>query len=113
MREAYANRDKREDSADPENPTLPPEAWEGAVIGKYYRPLKTPISLRLDADVLGWLKSEGAGYQARINAILRESMEQATAPRLGLATKRRGPVPTIKKTSRRNRRLKGGSHGRP
>jgi uncharacterized protein (DUF4415 family) len=74
MREAYAKRDKRQDSTDPENPTLPPEAWEGAIIGKYYRPLKTPIALRIDADVLAWLKSQGAGYQGRINAILRARM---------------------------------------
>jgi len=74
MREAYAKRDKRQDSTDPENPTLPPEAWDGAAIGKYYRPVKTPIALRLDADVLAWLKSQGAGYQGRINAILRERM---------------------------------------
>ena len=34
-------------------------------------PPKTAISLRLDADVLAWLKAEGPGYQTRINAILR------------------------------------------
>ena len=46
-----------------------------AVIGKFYRPIKKPVTIRLDADVLGWLKSKGSGYQTRINAILRRTME--------------------------------------
>jgi uncharacterized protein (DUF4415 family) len=33
-------------------------------------PPKTAISLRVDADVLAWLKTQGPGYQTRINAIL-------------------------------------------
>jgi uncharacterized protein (DUF4415 family) len=76
MREAYRKRDRRQDSRDPENPTLPPAAWQNAVIGKYYRPLKTAVSVRVDRDVLAWLKAQGSGHLARINAILRERMEQ-------------------------------------
>ncbi len=38
------------------------------------RPVKTHTSLRIDADVLAWLKSQGKGYQTRINLILREAM---------------------------------------
>ncbi len=34
-------------------------------------PSKTPITLRLDSDVLTWFKSFGPGYQTRINAVLR------------------------------------------
>jgi len=34
-------------------------------------PSKTSISLRVDADVLEWLKAQGPGYQTRINAVLR------------------------------------------
>lgn len=34
-------------------------------------PPKTAISLRLDSDVLSWFKSQGPGYQTRINAVLR------------------------------------------
>lgn len=34
-------------------------------------PPKTSISLRVDQDVLDWFKSQGAGYQTRINAVLR------------------------------------------
>lgn len=38
-------------------------------------PPKESISLRVDADVLSWLKSQGPGYQTRINAILRAFKE--------------------------------------
>ena len=38
-------------------------------------PAKASISLRLDADVLEWLKAQGPGYQTRINAILRAFKE--------------------------------------
>ncbi|MDA1312406.1 MAG: BrnA antitoxin family protein [Acidobacteria bacterium] len=47
-----------------------------AIIGKFYRPIKKPVTVRLDADVLGWLKSKGVGYQTRINALLRHAMEK-------------------------------------
>ena len=80
IRKAYAERDPSQDHADPEAPVLPPEAWEGAVIGKYYRPIKTQISFRIDNDVLAWLKSQGEGHLSRINRILREHMEAARKP---------------------------------
>ena len=38
-------------------------------------PPKQPVTLRLDADVLGWFKSQGQGYQTRINKLLRSYME--------------------------------------
>ena len=38
-------------------------------------PPKASISLRVDADVLDWLKAQGPGYQTRINAILRAFKE--------------------------------------
>lgn len=36
--------------------------------------MKTQISVRIDRDVLDWLKSQGEGYQTRINQLLREQM---------------------------------------
>ena len=72
-RRAYATRDRRLDR-DPDAPQLPPEYWSNAVIGKYYRPLKTQISFRIDNEVLDWLKSKGGGHLSRINEILREHM---------------------------------------
>ena len=38
-------------------------------------PRKAAISLRLDADVLDWFRAQGAGYQTRMNAVLRAYME--------------------------------------
>ncbi len=49
--------------------------WRGAVVGKFYRPIKKPVTIRVDADVLAWLKRKGSGYQTRINKLLREAME--------------------------------------
>jgi len=40
----------------------------------FYRPIKKPVTLRLDADVIAWFKAEGPGYQTRINRVLREVM---------------------------------------
>ncbi|MGA2078217.1 MAG: BrnA antitoxin family protein [Terriglobia bacterium] len=44
-------------------------------------PAKKQLSIRLDADVLDWLKSQGRGYQTRINRILRAAMEGQPARR--------------------------------
>jgi uncharacterized protein (DUF4415 family) len=49
--------------------------WSMAAVGKFYRPIKKPLTIRLDADVLAWLKGAGSGYQTRINALLRRAME--------------------------------------
>ncbi len=45
-------------------------------IGDLYRPLKKPITVRLDADVLAWFKKDGKRYQTRINQALRKVMER-------------------------------------
>ena len=56
---------------------IPPVTdWSGAVVGKFYRPVKETVTIRLDADVLDWLKQGGKGYQTRVNKILRAVMEQ-------------------------------------
>ena len=55
-------------------PELPASAWKDAVRGRFYRPVKQSVSLRLDADVVAWLKKPGRGYQTRANHILRERM---------------------------------------
>jgi uncharacterized protein (DUF4415 family) len=38
-------------------------------------PAKEPVTLRMDADVLNWFRSQGKGYQTRINKLLRSYME--------------------------------------
>jgi uncharacterized protein (DUF4415 family) len=55
-------------------PELPPGAWKDAIRGRFYRPLKQAVSMRLDSDVVAWLKKRGKGYQTRANRILRQSM---------------------------------------
>ena len=48
--------------------------WTGAEIGKFYRPGKKPVTMRLDSDIIEWLKSSGRGYQTRANWLLRHAM---------------------------------------
>jgi uncharacterized protein (DUF4415 family) len=43
---------------------------------EFYKPIKKPVTLRLDADVLAWFQREGRRYQTRINAALRRVMER-------------------------------------
>ena len=39
-----------------------------------YRPQKTHATVRIDTDIILWLKRQGKGYQTRMNAILRDAM---------------------------------------
>ena len=55
-------------------PPLTAEFWKNAERGKFYKPTKTSTTIRIDSDVLAWLRSQGKGYQSRINAILRREM---------------------------------------
>jgi uncharacterized protein (DUF4415 family) len=52
------------------------ENLQSMKIGDLYRPLKKPVTLRLDADVLAWFKKDGRRYQTRINKALRKVMER-------------------------------------
>ena len=52
-------------------PRYLPEEWAGI-----YRPVKRPVTLRLDADVLVWFQRAGRGYQTRINRALRKVMSE-------------------------------------
>ena len=46
--------------------------WSGAAIGRFYRPIKKPVTIRLDADVLAWFRAHSTKYQTAINKALRE-----------------------------------------
>jgi uncharacterized protein (DUF4415 family) len=50
--------------------------WSSAVRGAFYRPIKRPLSLRVDADVVDWFQGQGNGYQTRMNSALREYVER-------------------------------------
>ena len=58
-------------------PPLDDDFWKKAVRNPFYKPTKTSTTVRLDSDVLAWLKSQGKGYHTRINAILRDAMLRA------------------------------------
>jgi len=55
-------------------PPLPEAFWNSAVRNPFYRPVKQQLTVRLDADVLAWLRSTGRGYQTKLNEILRQAM---------------------------------------
>jgi uncharacterized protein (DUF4415 family) len=50
--------------------------WNDAVIGKFYRPIKKQVTLRLDSDVLDWFKNNADKYQTLINEACRNYMNQ-------------------------------------
>ncbi len=54
-------------------PEAPEENWRLARRGDLYKPVKQPVTIRIDADVLAWFKknAEGPGYQTEINRVLR------------------------------------------
>src|SRR5215470_7622209 len=66
-----AKRDEDIDFSDA--PPVPD--WKGVEIGKFYRPRKKPVTMRLDSDVIAWLKADGRGYQTKANWLLRSAME--------------------------------------
>ena len=74
LKRLAARPDREIDLSDiPEIQELPSDA----VIGKFYRPKKESVTIRIDADVLAWLKTSGRGYQTRINEYLRQIMRQS------------------------------------
>src|SRR5229473_2846266 len=76
--------------------------WPG-----YYRPIKKPITLRVDADVLAWFQRQGRGYQTRINRALRKLMLEERnlsegEERPAMATRRCEPPPLGTQSSAHN-----------
>ena len=47
-----------------------------AQLASMYRPIKSPVTVRIDADILSWLRSKGGRYQTHLNAALRKAMQQ-------------------------------------
>ncbi len=82
IREAYERRDRRLDD-DPDARPLPPDKWAHAMRrDEFFRPIKTPVTARIDADVLDWLKSQGKGHLTRINTLLRQAMDRDLSKRV-------------------------------
>ena len=57
-------------------PQLDEKFWKNAVQNPFYKPTKQVTTVRIDSDVMQWLKSQGKGYQTRMNKILRDAMLQ-------------------------------------
>jgi uncharacterized protein (DUF4415 family) len=78
---------------DPDNPALTEDMLGAPVIKRGRGPQTTPTkiltSVRLDADILEFFKSKGAGYQSRINAALRMEVERNLTGRPRVATRKR------------------------
>ena len=62
---------------DGDAPEWTPEMFARAVARKGLKPVpkKVLLSLRIDSDVIEWFRGQGAGYQSRMNALLRAYME--------------------------------------
>lgn len=60
-------------------PEAPAENWRHASHGALYRPIKQPVTIRLDADVLAWFRehADDKGYQTEINRVLRRHVAEA------------------------------------
>lgn len=78
---------------DPDNPAWTEDMLGAPVLrrgrGPQVAPTKVLTSIRLDADVLDYFKSTGAGYQSRINAVLRNELERRTTPRVKAVLRKR------------------------
>jgi len=48
--------------------------WENKKVGKFYRPIKEQITIRIDADILDWFRHATNKYQTLINQACREYM---------------------------------------
>ena len=68
-------QDAEIDSSDA--PAIAPEMFARAVVKHGLKPIpaKKLLTLRIDGDVLAWFKSQGRGYQTRINTLLRAYMD--------------------------------------
>ena len=58
-------------------PEISPAMFAKGVVRRGLKPIrKRQMTLRLDSDVIDWFKSQGNGYQTRMNALLRAYMEE-------------------------------------
>jgi uncharacterized protein (DUF4415 family) len=75
--------------------------WSGAEIGKFYRPTKKAVTMRLDSDVIAWLKADGRGYQTKANWLLRHAMLNFTREK---SLSKQGRIERRRKARRQRRK---------
>ncbi len=73
-------------------PPLDERFWKNAIRNPYYKPVKKQLTVRLDADLIAWLRNAGKGYQTRINSILREQMLRERVALLNAEPSRKKPL---------------------
>jgi uncharacterized protein (DUF4415 family) len=54
--------------------------WDQAERGRFWRPVKRSVTIRLDADVLDWFRGREPNYKTAINRVLRAHMEGKGGP---------------------------------
>ena len=64
--------------ADPDNPEWTDDMFRRAVRGVQKAPTKKQLTVRFDPDIVEWFKSQGAGYQSRMNDALRQHIVEET-----------------------------------
>ena len=77
MAKLHATAKLRESQIDTSDPDAPEVLnWAGAVRGRFYRPVKRQLTLRVDEDIIAFFKEETGerGYQTAMNRALREAM---------------------------------------
>jgi uncharacterized protein (DUF4415 family) len=67
--------------------------WSKAEVGKFYRPRKQIVTIRLDADILAWFKARSRKYQTAVNQVLRDHVTKGA--------RRSDTRPSIAKAQRR------------
>jgi uncharacterized protein (DUF4415 family) len=70
--------------------------WRAAEIGKFYRPRKQSVTIRLDADILAWFKARSPKYQTAVNRVLRDHVMKDAGPS--------GPQPSVTKREKKSAR---------
>jgi uncharacterized protein (DUF4415 family) len=55
-------------------PPLADDFFKNAARNPFYRPVKRQVTVRLDTDIIAWLRRQGRGYQTRLNYLLRMAM---------------------------------------
>ena len=78
---------------DPDNPAWTEDMLGAPILkrgrGPQTAPIKVLTSIRLDADVVAFFKSQGEGYQSRINETLRKELNRHLTGRPSPATRKR------------------------
>jgi uncharacterized protein (DUF4415 family) len=79
-------------------PELTEEQLKSGVRGALYRPIKRPVTMRLDADVIEWLRQDGPGYQTKANRLLRSEMIRSSTEKKNVSASSGSPAKRSRKS---------------